>query len=440
MPFTRDKKAELKRILQSKEFRDSAVYANLLTYLVDASLSGNVPKETTIAIDVFGKDSDFNSNKDSSVRYHIYMLRKKLDSYYADEGQDSSLRLTIPKGRYEIEYKDPGHTYAEKVNGLLSFLNRWEVVIILTLIVLNLYFLIRQFNTDSGATASYTLNSVSQEDPVWGPFFSNDYPVLIVMGDDFLLDEFNPEYQRFRQIRDWEINSETDLYNFLNTHPRANLWKSEISGIPFGGVRNLMDLLPVIYQFQNDVELKMSSTLELNDIRNQNILYIGEFENLRILTKVLHQTPIRYQYNPDERVFVLGEENDTLRTFHRIEAPYQQKNKYNVDYSLLIKIPGVTGENYMFIVGFGYGGRLERTKMLGNRKLRSHLVESIEEIHGSVPQYFIALFEVKSIERTGFTNEIKYFKATPPEYYNADRTTLTSDDITGMRSDDYAPR
>ncbi|NQT26154.1 hypothetical protein HQ585_12425 [candidate division KSB1 bacterium] len=87
-----------------------------------------------------------------------------------------------------------------------------------------------------------------------------------------------------------------------------------------------------------------------------------------------------------------------------------------MDYSLLLKIPGFSNENFMFIVGFGYGGRIERTKMLGNVELRTKFVEEIQQLNTEVPDYFIALFEVKSIERTGFSSEIKYFKEISPNF------------------------
>lgn len=194
--------------------------------------------------------------------------------------------------------------------------------------------------------------------------------------------------------------------------------KSEITGIPFGAADNLLDILYIVYHFQNDVSLYLSSTLSLENIRDRNIIYIGEFRNLRILDKIFYKTPIRYQYSPDERLFIVDETGDTLNSFLRVEAPYEQQNKYNVDYSLLIKMPGFSKENFMFIVGFGYGGRLERTKMLANSILRNKFIEEINKANKSVPEYFIALFEVKSIERTGFTNELKYFKEIPQNFFS----------------------
>jgi hypothetical protein len=415
MPTKQEKEIAIKKILHSKDFKDSSIYQNLLTYLVKCTLSNNIPKEITIAMDVFGKDTSFNSNKDSTVRYHVHILRNKLENYYKDEGKEDKIKLVIPKGHYEITFISPNTKYFQKFKQLISYLLRWEIGVILFLLLLVIYLIYIQINSNYSFRVP---NIVDSKDKIWSSFFSNNLPISIILGDDFLLDEYCSELKRYRQIRDWDIDSENDLNEFLIKYPKENLWKSEITGIPFGGAKNLVDILPIVYQFQQNLSLHMSSLLSLEEIRNRNIIYIGEFKNLRILNKIIFKTPIRYQYQPDERLFILNEKGDTLNTFLRIEAPYEQKDKYNVDYSLLIKIPGFSKENFLFIVGFGYGGRLERTKMLSNSDRRAELVKEIEKINKKIPEYFIALYEVKSIERTGFTNELKYFKEISRDFFN----------------------
>jgi hypothetical protein len=417
-PSSKEIKSIVNVVLQSKEFKDSPIYSNLLSYLTQSTLSKKIPKEITIAIEIFGKDSNFNSNKDSTVRHHILVLRNKLDNYYKNEGTDDKFRLVIPKGHYEIEIAPIKKEKSKILNHLLSSILRWEVAVIVILLFINLFIIFRQTNINTLSTAPQTPYYVDPQDKVWGSFFKNGYPVSIVLGDDFWLDEYAPEFKRYRQVRDWKISSENDLSNFLIKYPKANLVKSEITGIPFGAADNLIDILHVVYHFQNDVSLSMSSSLSLDKIRDHNIIYIGELKNLRTLNKIFYKTPIRYQYFPDERLFIVDEKSSVVDTFLRVEAPYEQQNKYNVDYSLLIKMPGFTKENFMFIVGFGYGGRLERTKMLANSELRMKFIEEINKINKSVPEYFIALFEVKSIERTGFTNELKYFKEIPGNFFS----------------------
>ncbi|MGA3287028.1 MAG: hypothetical protein ABSD46_06360 [Bacteroidota bacterium] len=418
IPSNKEIKSIVNAVLQSKDFKDSPIYSNLLSYLAQSTLSKKIPKEITIAIDIFGKDAGFNSNKDSTVRHHILILRNKLDSYYKNEGKEDKFRLVIPKGHYEIQIIPSKIEHPKILNRIISSLKRWEVAVIVVLLFINLFVIFRQTSVNFLSSVPQTPYFVDPQDKVWGSFFKNGYPVSVILGDDFWLDEYNSEFKRYRQVRDWKISSENDLSNFLIKYPKANLVKSEITGIPFGAADNLVDILHIVYHFQNDVSLSMSSSLSLDKIQDHNIIYIGEFRNLRILNKIFYKTPIRYQYSPDERLFIVDEKSNVVDMFLRVEAPYEQQNKYNVDYSLLIKMPGFSKENFMFIVGFGYGGRLERTKMLANSELRMKFIEDINKINKSVPEYFIALFEVKSIERTGFTNELKYFKEIPGNFFS----------------------
>ncbi|MBN1780163.1 hypothetical protein JW948_03490 [bacterium] len=410
-PIHENIQSVVKDIYSSKEFRDSQVYSNLLHYLVEAAEKDCIPKEITIAIDVFGKAASFNSNKDSTVRYHIHMLRKKLESYYKNEGKKDSLRLIIPKGHYALKIVSINHqnNFRPRFISIAIRYGSWAVagilLIILGIVIYRYDRAIETLNMTRGTAVKYS------SDPIWHSFLDNGYPITIILGDDYLLDEFNPGLNRYRQIRDWQIDSENDLNNLLIHHPEANLWTSEISGIPFGATHNLMDILPVFYDINREITLKLSSRLALEEIRKNNTLYIGELCNLRVLNKLIYKTPIRYQYNPDERLFIVGEHGDTLHTFQRIEASYAESNKYNVDYSMLLKIPGFEDEVFMFILGFGYGGRLERTKMLSTQEAREAFIREIEQNYSPLPEFFLTVFEVKSIERTGFSNEVKYFQA-----------------------------
>lgn len=415
MPSSNKDKFDANKILESSEFRDSQVYSSLLTYLLKCAESSQVPKEITIAIDVFDKDTRFNSNKDSTVRYHIHMLRKKLDDYYKKEGKKDKIRLVIPKGHYEIKFTSCGNGNNIGFSTLLSLIRHWKVIFIITLLVGNVYWLSKFYLSSNGKFQK--ANIIESNNKIWKSFFENGYPVSIIIGDDFLLDEYCEDYQYYRQIRDWNINSENDLSNFLIRYPNAKVWRSEITGFPFGGVNNLMDILPVVYQFQKDVTLNLSSVITLDEIRNHNIIYIGELRNLRMLDKIFSKTPVRYQYQPNEQLFILNEEADTLETFLRIQAPYAQTDKYNVDYSVIVKMPGFSNENLMFIAGFGYGGRLQQTKMLANPEMRQDFINEMMKTTGEVPDYYLAVFEIQSIERTGFTNELKYFQKLSRDFF-----------------------
>ena len=74
----------------------------LLRYLAERALRGDTPKETEIAIDVFGRDASFNSAEESLVRVAVRALRRRLHDYYAGPGQHDEVQFDIPKGGYRL--------------------------------------------------------------------------------------------------------------------------------------------------------------------------------------------------------------------------------------------------------------------------------------------------------------------------------------------------
>ncbi len=79
----------------------------LFDFLIECSATGRAPKETEVAIEVFGKDMDFDVAQDAMVRVYVHKLRRKLQQYYSGAGRGESNRLTMPKGAYRFVIGDP---------------------------------------------------------------------------------------------------------------------------------------------------------------------------------------------------------------------------------------------------------------------------------------------------------------------------------------------
>ena len=92
----------LERLLRADRFRKSPSLRQLLEYLVRKCAEGSADdiKESTIAMDVFGRPTSFDSRLDNSVRVQAHRLRKTLEGYYEAEGAADEFRITIPKGSY----------------------------------------------------------------------------------------------------------------------------------------------------------------------------------------------------------------------------------------------------------------------------------------------------------------------------------------------------
>lgn len=92
----------LRRILASGTFADSPRSRDFLAYVVRETLDGRGHrlKERTIARAALEKAPDFDPRSDSGVRVQATRVRTQLSAYYADEGADDGVRISLPKGSY----------------------------------------------------------------------------------------------------------------------------------------------------------------------------------------------------------------------------------------------------------------------------------------------------------------------------------------------------
>lgn len=93
---------QLERILTSKHFRQTRSLDKFLQFIVEHTLTGDECelKESLLGRAVFHRGNDFDPGKDSVVRVQAGVLRKKLASYYAEEGQSDGIIIELPKGCY----------------------------------------------------------------------------------------------------------------------------------------------------------------------------------------------------------------------------------------------------------------------------------------------------------------------------------------------------
>lgn len=100
----------LERLLASETFGRSERARKLIRYLVEREQAGEAErlKGFSIAMDVFGKDADFDSSTDAVVRVQAGRLRELLAQYFATEGAGDPVRIVIPRGTYVPAYEFGG--------------------------------------------------------------------------------------------------------------------------------------------------------------------------------------------------------------------------------------------------------------------------------------------------------------------------------------------
>jgi hypothetical protein len=97
---------ELIRVLACHEFRSSKRSQDFLRYVVENTLQGHgdMLKERTIGIEVFGRPTSYDPGDDATVRVKAGEVRKRLGIYYSDQGAPNPVRIELPSGTYVPEF------------------------------------------------------------------------------------------------------------------------------------------------------------------------------------------------------------------------------------------------------------------------------------------------------------------------------------------------
>lgn len=97
-----DKKEALERVLRSPSFKDAERLKSFLQYIVTETLEGREQQllGKNIVSDVYGRTSADDATTVNVVRVDAGRLRRRLDSYYAHEGAQDTIRISVPKGGY----------------------------------------------------------------------------------------------------------------------------------------------------------------------------------------------------------------------------------------------------------------------------------------------------------------------------------------------------
>jgi hypothetical protein len=91
--------------------------SSFLRYVVNETLEGRADriKERTVAVNALERGNDYDSRHDPVVRIVAGKLRQALTRYYAEEGSDSPVRISIPKGQYWPVFSVPVSSVAEPI-------------------------------------------------------------------------------------------------------------------------------------------------------------------------------------------------------------------------------------------------------------------------------------------------------------------------------------
>jgi hypothetical protein len=284
----------------------SQLIQKLFDFLIECSATGRAPKETEVAIEVFGKDTGFDVAQDAMVRVYVHKLRRKLEEYYSAAGHSDPFRLTIPKGAYRIVVHEPDaapapEDVAEPPLALVSIPEPgaapgasrppprtprpWILAVLVASVVINLALAGGLFWS---AHRAAPVNPV-RASPVWSRMLDSGRPLWVVLGDYYIFAETDKNMEVQRLVREFSINSANDLDQYLKLHPEfADRYQDmQLNYLPTSAAFALKDLLPLLADANPRTRVVMASELTPEMLKSSDVIYIGYLSGMGMLSDLV---------------------------------------------------------------------------------------------------------------------------------------------------------
>lgn len=266
---------EVARVRESGLVGRSGRLHDLFVFLAGRGPEGEPASQAEIAETVFGHTQ--TEADDATARVYIHRLRKRLEQFYGGREYEGG-RLVIPAGAYALRLEQ-GKTSAAP-SRLSRPSRRWLLPLAAALALAIAFIAGRGF---SNGARSAEVNAI------WQPFVESDRPIMVVVGDYYIFGEIDPTRpEQGRLIRDFEINSPTDLARAQESNP-ARYGTSEDMGLnylPVSSANALRALAPVLALAKKPTSVIAASQLSSDAFRTHNVIYVGLFSGMGLLQDV----------------------------------------------------------------------------------------------------------------------------------------------------------
>jgi hypothetical protein len=396
------KRQILAEILESPEFKESKRYSDLLSYLVEETLAGKAPKEITVGIQFFGKDPSFDPKEDPTVRVYLNNLRKKLEHYYLTSEKYRPHKLTVPKGHYQVDFE----LVAEKPP--LPRKSRLAFYLAAGFVVLSA-FLLGYFGRGAMTPLEKPQATLS---PIWKEFVApNGRPTLVVLGDFFFLYERTAEGKPGNFVRDLRINTPEDFRQVVKQDPSfaKRYVQCDFTFLRPSATWGLGQILPVLQHSPNGYSLKLASRFTVDDLKSNNVVFVGSFKTLYGLQKFLHIFGLEYSITPAS-FRIKGEKTDSARVFSPAEI---KGGNYEKDFAVVAKGAGPDGSTILLLLGFADSGVIESSRAATDLQMLEVIKSKVTKTGDAT--YFTLVVETEGINQAIFKSEIRHFVQHPAQ-------------------------
>lgn len=386
--------ALVQRIVASPAFVRSPFLTNFLLYVCNRQLRGREQEitEYQIGINALGRPHSFHTGEDNIVRNYARHLRRKLSEYFDNEGSLEELTIDIPKGHYRPVFRhrstlDPivspevvpanadadvsiGSESASEPSPRHQKIHQRNPILWLA-VSLALGALIAVSTVLSLRSHRAQINGGM--DPLWGPFWSGDPPLVIFSNAVFLGN--SKDGLRTSSISD-----------ALQAGPAG--YNDTYTGI--GEVNSVYELTRLFEDHQATFTLKRSLLVTWDEARRRNLIFIGAVaENPALREIAVNPDFIHVSGDGFSGIANLHPRPGERTLFSRTEHPLSE------DYAVLALMPGLEpGRKILTFSGLTTFGTQAAVEFACRHEGAAQLLQATRGSDGSI-RPFEAVIETK---------------------------------------------
>ncbi len=388
--------AEVRKILESRTFRDTEVLKRLFDYLAQQALKdqGGDLKEYTVGLEAFGKSSDYNPQIDSSVRVQAGKLRQRLDAYYRTEGAEDDFIVELPKGHFNLEFRPravtastPSIVFAEPKKKLPWLWIAGGAVLLLLVLASTLYV------TRSHRPVQQT-DWTPEMQEFWGPFLEGPRPIMVAVGTPLFL-KIGNSFFRDPSLNSWDKASKSSEIRQVERVTGGTSVSTAFNYTGIGEAEGAFELERLLLPRGHDLTLQASSNLTWDDIGRYNMIFLGP-----------------PKFNPQTLDLPIPQDFEILhgqvQNLHPAPGePQVFEEKWSADrtnleegHALISRLPGLhqTGE-MLVLAGSSTESSRAAVEFVTRPEYVATLVRQMHE-HGGVPQWFQLVVHVRFKSKT----------------------------------------
>jgi hypothetical protein len=408
----------LARVLNSKYFVHAHKKRQFLSVVSDFYLNGRGHElnEYVLAYDVFGRDSTYNPSADPIVRVVAHEIRKKLESYYQNEGAGDDIRMELPAGSYQPVFHRQLLPPAEEIKNVAKPIetkiesppdrqpmNIGTIVLSFVCLALAASVIVLALSNRALRHKPAAPQDAGVSGGVWGSFLNDSTPPVVVLSNppvprlsnahepDILLKESVPlSSGAIKALKEKLVTNPQTLMGESNIkHQNTRLIIGNHNHTGLGEAIGLHYLTNFFRDVNREIALKQSRTLSAEDLKNRNVIMLGGAWVNDWSGKLPDEEDFAYSVNATilNRNPQAGEEREYVPQFD------VRTGALLTDYALITIKPNMTAANKVMVLSGIYSqGTEAAVEFVTVRNYLNQFNQKLEQ--SNMSDHFQALLKV----------------------------------------------